>query len=80
MRGAGTLLNMATILLGSGLGVLLGGMASWLAQGKHRRAERRYRREASRLRATVEAGESAGERGTDPRAGVTGLPALMPSR
>ena len=33
------------------LGVILGGMAAWLAQGKHRRAERRYKREARRLRA-----------------------------
>lgn len=57
------------------LGVLLGGIASWLAQGKHRRAERRYRREAGRLRATVEASESGGER----LSGVTGLPALIPS-
>jgi len=58
------------------LGVLLGGIASWLAQGKHRRAERRYRREASRLRATVEASEGGGER----IGGVTGLPALIPAR
>ena len=33
------------------LGVLIGGLAAWLAQGKHRRAERRYKREARRLRA-----------------------------
>ena len=33
------------------LGVVIGGMAAWLAQGKHRRAERRYKREARRLRA-----------------------------
>lgn len=33
------------------LGVLLGGMGAWLAQGKHRRAERQYKREARRLRA-----------------------------
>jgi uncharacterized integral membrane protein len=32
------------------LGVVIGGMAAWLAQGKHRRAERRYKREARRLR------------------------------
>ena len=32
------------------LGVFIGGMAAWLAQGKHRRAERRYKREARRLR------------------------------
>ena len=33
------------------LGVVIGGMGAWLAQGKHRRAERRYKREARRLRA-----------------------------
>ena len=33
------------------LGVVIGGLAAWLAQGKHRRAERRYKREARRLRA-----------------------------
>ena len=32
------------------LGILIGGMAAWLAQSKHRRAERRYKREARRLR------------------------------
>src|ERR687894_702938 len=32
------------------LGVVIGGVMSWLVQGKHRRAERRYRREARRLR------------------------------
>ena len=54
------------------LGVLLGGIAAWLAQGKHRRAERRYRREANRLRAAVETGAGGGER----VGGLTGLPAL----
>jgi uncharacterized integral membrane protein len=33
------------------LGVFIGGMAAWLTQGKHRRAERSYNREARRLRA-----------------------------
>lgn len=33
------------------LGVVIGGMGAWLTQGKHRRAERRYKREARRLRA-----------------------------
>lgn len=32
------------------LGVLIGGTASWLAQGKHRKAERFHRAEARRLR------------------------------
>jgi uncharacterized integral membrane protein len=33
------------------LGVVIGGVAAWLAQSKHRRAERHYKREARRLRA-----------------------------
>jgi uncharacterized integral membrane protein len=36
------------------LGVLIGGTASWLAQGKNRRSRRRYRREASQLRYETE--------------------------
>jgi uncharacterized integral membrane protein len=35
-------------------GVFLGGVASWLAQGHHRRAERQYRREAAKLRNEAE--------------------------
>ena len=37
------------------LGVLLGGFASWLAQGKHRKAERFHRAESRRLRGEVDA-------------------------
>lgn len=36
------------------LGVAIGGVAAWLVQGKHRRAERGYRREAQRLNAETE--------------------------
>jgi hypothetical protein len=36
------------------VGVLLGGVGAWLAQGKHRRAARGQRREAERLRAETE--------------------------
>lgn len=36
------------------LGVVIGGVASWTAQGKHRRAERTHRREARRLRQEAE--------------------------
>ncbi len=32
------------------LGVVIGGIATWLAQGKHRRARRQYRREAQHLK------------------------------
>lgn len=35
------------------LGVLVGGTAAWLVQGKHRRLERQYRREARDLRDEV---------------------------
>nr|WP_205800057.1 LapA family protein [Microvirga terricola] len=31
------------------VGVLIGGTATWIAQGKHRRARRQYKREVSRL-------------------------------
>ncbi len=50
------------------LGVILGGMAAWLAQGKHRRAERRYKREARRLRA-----HTAHEDHARPSSGSTAL-------
>jgi uncharacterized integral membrane protein len=36
------------------LGVVIGGMATWLAQGKHRRARRQYRREAQHLKLETE--------------------------
>ncbi len=41
------------VILAIMLGVLLGGVAAWLVQGKHRRAARRARAEADRLRATA---------------------------
>ena len=36
------------------LGILIGGIAAWQAQAKHRKAARRYRREASHLRSDAE--------------------------
>ena len=36
-------------------GVILGGIATWFAQGQHRRDERNYRREAERLNREVNA-------------------------
>lgn len=36
------------------LGVLVGGTATWLAQHRHRKAERMYRREAERHRAEAD--------------------------
>ena len=35
-------------------GVLIGGIAAWLVQGKHRAAERHYKREAKRLKAEMQ--------------------------
>lgn len=43
-------------------GVVIGGMASWLAQGGHRKAERFHRAEARRLRDELD-----GVRQTTPR-------------
>jgi len=58
------------IFLSVMVGVLIGGVASWLAQSKHRRRERHYRREARNLR-------REGER-QRPQGGA-GLPALTTS-
>ncbi len=41
------------------VGVLVGGLASWIAQGKHRKAARRGRREVEALRSETEALRSA---------------------
>jgi uncharacterized integral membrane protein len=35
-------------------GVIIGGLATWLAQSGHRRAERQYRREAERLKSEAD--------------------------
>ncbi|KAA2237905.1 lipopolysaccharide assembly protein LapA domain-containing protein [Salinarimonas soli] len=52
------------------LGVLIGGIASWLGQSGHRRAGRRYRREARTLRTEVQ----------QTRSHPGGLPALTSSQ
>jgi uncharacterized integral membrane protein len=36
------------------VGILIGGTATWLSQGKHRRARRLYRREVGHLRTETE--------------------------
>ncbi|MBV8963482.1 MAG: DUF1049 domain-containing protein [Hyphomicrobiales bacterium] len=36
------------------LGVLLGGIGTWLGQGRHRRAARMHRRDVERLRSDLE--------------------------
>lgn len=40
----------AVVLAAIAVGILIGGFASWLAQGKHRKAARINRREAEKLR------------------------------
>ena len=49
--GVPLFLVLFTVLL---LGVLLGGIATWFAQGPHRREERHYRRETERLHRELE--------------------------
>jgi uncharacterized integral membrane protein len=40
----------AVVIAAIAVGILIGGFASWLAQGKHRKAARINRREADKLR------------------------------
>ena len=54
------------------VGVLVGGIATWLTQAKHRRARRQYRREAQHLK-----GETDRMRA---QAAHPGVPALPPAR
>lgn len=63
------------------LGVLIGGTASWLVQGKHRSAERRYKREAQRLRSEVERAkaERAAAKAAAAAPGSGNLPAVLPA-
>lgn len=49
----------AVVLAAIAVGVLVGGLASWIAQGKHRKAARRNRREAEALRSETQALRSA---------------------
>lgn len=44
----------AVIFASVAVGVLIGGTASWLAQGRNRRERRRFRREANTLRYETE--------------------------
>ena len=44
----------ALIFVAVMLGVVIGGVGAWLAQAKHRRAERRYKREAHHLRSDAD--------------------------
>ena len=49
----------AVVLAALAAGVLLGGLASWLTQGKHRKAARRNRREVEVLRGEAQMLRSA---------------------
>lgn len=49
----------AIVLTAVFLGVIVGGIAAWLAQGKHRKAARRSRREVEVLRTETQALRSA---------------------
>lgn len=62
----------AVIFLAVMVGVLIGGTASWLAQGKNRKARRRFRREANQLRHETERLRVQG-------AAPTTLPATVPA-
>jgi uncharacterized integral membrane protein len=44
----------AVIFLAVMTGVLIGGIAAWLSQGRYRRERRRYRREAQHLKVETE--------------------------
>ncbi len=59
----------AVVLLGLGLGVVAGGIGAWLAQGRHRKAERQLKREVNRL-----SGETAALRSVAPDASLANLP------
>jgi uncharacterized integral membrane protein len=49
----------AIVLAALAVGILLGGFASWLTQGKHRKAARRNRREVETLRGEAQMLRSA---------------------
>lgn len=50
----------AVVIVTAMLGVIAGSAATWVSQGRHRRAARRHRAEADRLRAESEA-QKAGQ-------------------
>ncbi len=57
---AGTGVPLFLVIFGVLLvGVLLGGIATWFAQGPHRREERHYRRETERLHRELEVARRA---------------------
>ncbi|GAB4360373.1 MAG: LapA family protein [Oricola sp.] len=57
------------LLAAAAIGVLAGGIGAWLAQGKHRKMERRYKKEADSLR--FEAEDKKRPTGADTETGRT---------
>lgn len=55
------------------IGVLLGGIASWFAQGPHRRSEKHWRREAQILGKELDAQRRSGPSGTPAHGDVDDL-------
>ncbi|SMQ85846.1 Protein of unknown function [Devosia lucknowensis] len=55
------------------VGVLLGGVASWFAQGAHRRSERHWRREAQVLSHELESQRRSSQAGSGQQAEVDDL-------
>lgn len=62
----------AALFAAVALGMVVGGSAAWLAQGKHRRARREHRRDAERLRREADRLREAVARTRD---GAPALPA-----
>ena len=56
----------AVVTVAAMLGVVAGAFATWLSQGRHRRASRQSRMEAEKLRAQAEALKAAHARETHP--------------
>ena len=60
LAGTGIGVPMFLVIFGVLLvGVVLGGIATWFAQGPHRRDERRFRRETERLHRELEVARRA---------------------
>ncbi|SFL97251.1 LapA family protein [Methylobacterium pseudosasicola] len=69
-------LPLYAILFGAvALGIVVGGVFTWLGQGKTRANVRYHRREANRLRAYAPESETQGTAYTVPNTGRTALPA-----
>jgi uncharacterized integral membrane protein len=61
----------AVALAALALGIVLGGIAAWLAQGRHRKAERQLKREVTRL-----ASETASLKAATPETSLASLPSV----